>query len=104
MLAHNDDLRIRQFSPQCRATSKPPIPGLLMSRRMRSGCSCCAFFSASVPSGASPQTCHFGSDDKSAATPETYPLVIIGNENTQERQPAVPATLLSGNARRLVLK
>lgn len=62
------------------------------------------FFQCSVPSGASPQTCHFGSDDKSAATPETYPLVIIGNENTQERQPAVPATLLSGNARRLVLK
>ena len=60
------------FGNSCRkrrATSRPPMPGMLISRRMTSGCSSCALSSASVPSGASPQISHVGSDDKILTTP-----------------------------------
>ena len=52
-----------------RAVSKPFIPGILTSRRTRSGSSSTAFCRVSFESEASPQTCKSSSPDKSRAMP-----------------------------------
>jgi hypothetical protein len=83
-----------------RAASNPLKPGMLMSRRIRSGMRSPAFCTASAPSSASPQTSQFVLGARITFTPFRIALAIVGNEDSHENCRWAHSRFLSGRLNR----